>query len=100
VTTKAKLEAELETLRAEIAELRSARAEQADPEATAGSGDAGEAGEEVSGIGEAAGEIRDDLERLVKEVGSEIEAAAERNPAIALVGVFVAGLVVGRLLSR
>lgn len=94
--TKAELEAELDSLRSEMAELQAARAERSQAQAR-GEDDLAVSVEEGAAMVD---EARDALEQTVREVATELEAAAERNPAIALVGVFVAGFIVGRMLAR
>ncbi len=100
MSTKAQLEAELVALRAEMAEMQADRAQRAEPSENDGLEQPTETAEVADGDDGAAGMARDDLEQGLRDIASEIQAVAERNPAIALIGVFVAGLILGRLMAR
>ncbi len=100
MSTKAQLEAELVALRAEMAEMQADRAQRAEPSENDGLEQPTETAEVADGDDGAADMARDDLEQGLRDIASEIQAVAERNPAIALIGVFVAGLILGRLMAR
>ena len=98
--TKSELETELAALRAEMDELRKARAQRMDQseineEQTQPDAERGDDGEP-----NASKKIKEDLEQSIRDIASELEAVAEKNPKIALIGVFVAGLIIGRLFAR
>lgn len=96
--TKKELEIELAELRSELAALREARTTRNADNA---------AGEDSSTLGNGPAEEEDrheesraKLKAELHEIASQLEAIAEKKPAVALIGVFVAGLLVGRLLGR
>ena len=98
--TKTELQAELVVLRAELAALQEARAHRA------GTGDGDDQqspahqAEENQTNGKTSDEAPADLEQGLRDIAAELEAVAEKNPAIALIGVFVAGIILGRLMAR
>ena len=98
--TKAELEAELAALRSELTAFKDAR------EQRIGAGEINdgrqppENAENVESSSDAGDQGREDLGKGLREIAAEFEAAAESHPAIALIGVFVAGLIIGRLMAR
>ena len=77
------LRAELDELRAEIAQLRESRAE------PAGETDSAEAGGQLA-----------ELNRLVQQMLEDAEETIAQHPAAAVAGALALGIVIGRLTAR
>ena len=93
MATKAELEAELAGLKSELAQMRDARAREVE---TGVAEKTAETDGDDSGLEKAPAFD----EAQIKELVADLEDVASKHPAVMLVGVFVAGLLIGRLLSR
>lgn len=88
--TKAELETELAALREELAQMAKARADQSDPveEAT------------VEPDAPTSDSADTDVQAQLSDMVHELTETAENHPGLALAGVFVVGVLVGRFMGR
>jgi len=87
-STAADLHAEIEALRREVAELRTRRLAAAAPQRAAPS----------SGGGELT--MTDELRAVMEELAGSIESGIGKRPVAYVLGALLAGILVGRMLSR
>jgi hypothetical protein len=84
------LHAELEALRREVAELRASRSVATTSQHTPPSSDNGDGGTAVM----------DEIKAMMEELAESIEGGITKRPVAYVLGALLAGILVGRMLSR